>query len=152
VTWEDNWPGTVTDANGSPYAKAIASNQCPNKQIGPGTWLDTDPGAGSGQTRQPIADFCRKNGGTNPPNGNPANFDCIADPKVKLVIWDIYNGSPGSNLQYRVKYVGVFSVTRFSAGTGQNADDQVYGYFSSMPTTGGFTGSVGPTFKGAIVY
>lgn len=150
VTWEDNWPQQVPDASGSPYAKAIQTSTCPNKVIGPGTWLDTDPGAGSGQTGGPLKNFCNANGGTT----GGQSFTCNGSPKVKLVMWDENNGASGNNLKYRVKYVGVFAVTGFAKATGQPGTnpDQVFGYFTSMAAEGGFTGSSGITFKGAIVY
>jgi hypothetical protein len=151
VTYEPGWADQVTDANGSPYAKAIKTSTCPNKVIGPGTWLDTDPGAGSGQTGGPLKDFCAANGGVT---AQGQNFTCNDAPKVKLAMWDINNGASGAGLKYRVKYVGVFAVTGFQKATGQPGTnpDQIFGYFSTMPTDGGFVGAPGPTYKGAIVY
>lgn len=151
VTYEPEWPAQVPDANGSPYAKAIKTSTCPNMVIGPGTWLETDPGAGSGQTGGPLKDFCTTHGGVT---AQGQNFTCNDPPKIKLAMWDINNGLSGNNLEYRVKYVGVFAVTGFQKATGQPGTnpDQVFGYFSSMAADGGFTGGVGPTFKGAIVF
>ena len=151
VTYEPEWPAQVPDANGSPYAKAIKTSTCPNKVIGPGTWLETDPGAGNGQTGNPLKDFCTAHGGVTTQG---RDFTCTGSPKVKLALWDINNGLSGANLEYRVKYIGVFAVTGFHKATGQPGEnpDQMFGYFSTMAADGGFVGGVGPTFKGAIVF
>ena len=117
------------------YKDAITG--CANMEIGPGTILNGDPGAGSGQTAQAVQNLCGV-------NGNPQTFACPAGTKVKLAIWDQNNGASGSNLTVRVKYVGVFGITRFTKGAG-TAADQITGYFSSMATSGSFSTNPGPT-------
>jgi hypothetical protein len=67
-------------------------------------------------------------------------------------MWDAYNGLPGSNLQVRVKYIGVFAITGFDKGTGSgNKPDQVTGYFTSMASSGGFSTEPTPLRKEVIV-
>jgi len=117
------------------YTNAI--NGCSNLPIGPGTWLDGDPGVGAGQTANALRQFCQSNGGIQ---GGGQNFTCTGQPKIKLAMWDQANGAPGSNLMLRVKYVGVFALVGFKGGAGP---DQIAGYFTSMASTGSF--SVNPT-------
>ena len=121
------------------YTNAITGT-CPNIDIGPGTILNGDPGNGGGQTKTALKTFCDANGGTTSQGAQA--FSCNAHPKVKLVLWDQNNGLNGANLRVRVKYVGVFSITSFKGGAGTT---QVSGYFSTMATTGGFTGTPNPT-------
>ncbi len=120
------------------YKNSISG--CSNMDIGPGTWLNADPGEGGGQTKGALKAFCDANGGTS---GSAKNFTCLGQPKIKLAMWDINNGGSGGTLQVRVKYVGVFAIVRFIDGNTQNKPDQVIGYFSSMATSGQF--STNPT-------
>jgi Flp pilus assembly protein TadG len=122
------------------YKDAITG--CSNMPIGPGTILHGDPGAGSGQTANAVKQLCGVNG-----NGNSA-FNCTSLPQVKLAIWGSNNGLSGSNLTVTVKYVGVFTVTRFVPGSG-TASDQVIGYFNTMASSGSFSATPGPV-TGAI--
>lgn len=117
------------------YKNAIQG--CANMEIGPGTILNGDPGAGSGQTAAALQNLCGV-------KGNPKNFTCPAGTKVKLAIWDQNNGASGANLTVRVKYVGVFVITRFASGSG-TAADQIIGYFSTMASNGAFSTNPGPT-------
>jgi Flp pilus assembly protein TadG len=126
--------GTPWNGNNA-YKDAITG--CANMEIGPGTILNGDPGAGSGQTAQALQNLCGI-------NGNPKNFTCPAGTKVKLAIWDQNNGATGSNLTVRVKYVGVFDVTNFVGGSGKTSD-QIIGYFNTMATDGSFSATPGPT-------
>jgi hypothetical protein len=121
------------------YTDAITGT-CPNLQIGPGTILHGDPGNGGGQTKNALKTYCDANGGST--SQGSQTFTCNAQPKVKLVLWDQNNGLSGANLTVRVRYVGVFAITSFAGGSGST---QVTGYFSTMATTGGFTGTPGPT-------
>jgi hypothetical protein len=125
--------GTPWNGNAA-YKNAITS--CANGEIGPGTILNGDPGAGSGQTANALKSLCGV-------NGNPQTFAC-PNVKVKLAIWDQNNGATGSNLTVRVKYVGVFGITQFVGGSGGGAD-QITGYFSTMATSGSFSANPGPT-------
>jgi Flp pilus assembly protein TadG len=118
------------------YKNAI--NGCSNLPIGPGTWLDGDAGVGGGQTAGALRQFCQANGGVQ---GGGQNYTCTGQPKIKLAMWDQSNGSPGSNLQLRVKYVGVFAIVGFKGGSGP---DQIAGYFTSMASTGGFSANPTP--------
>jgi len=122
--------------NGNAAYKNAITGPCPNLEIGPGTILHGDPGAGSGQTAQALQTLCGV-------NGNPQNFACPGI-KVKLAIWDQNNGASGANLTVRVKYVGVFGITQFRKGSG-TAADQITGYFSTMATSGAFSSTPGPT-------
>jgi Flp pilus assembly protein TadG len=144
VVVNDPWNGNNS------YKNSITG--CSNMPIGPGTWLDAEAGVGSGQTKNALKSFCNANGGTT---GGANNFTCTGQPKVKLAMWDQSNGAPGSNLQLRVKYVGVFAIVSFNAGTGgPGSADQITGYFTSMADAGagGFTTTPSPlTGKVAIV-
>ncbi len=126
---------TPWDGNNS-YKTAI-SGSCPNKFIGPGTVLSTDPGQGAGRTAKSLQDFCNANGGTS---GSQNSFTCLASPKVKLAVWDSNNGGTGSNLTFHVKYVAVFAIVSFQKG----GTEQITGYFSTMATTGTPTSSPSP--------
>jgi hypothetical protein len=122
------------------YQGAIAG--CANMVIGPGTWLNANPGAGSGQTENALKDFCKKNGGVTVKG---QDFTCIGQPKVKMAVWDIYNGSPGNNLKFRVKYIGVFAIVSYTKGVGKaKSDEQITGYFSSMASDGAFSSTPSP--------
>jgi len=130
--------------NGNSSYQAAIDGACANMEIGPGLWLNADPGEGSGQTKTALKAFCDANGGTS---GNANDFMCLGDPKVKMAMWDANNGKPGSSLQLRVKYVGAFAVMGFqSAGSGQ-----VIGYFSSMASPGGLTTAPSPLTKVVLV-
>lgn len=125
---------TNTPWNGNnAYKDAITG--CSNMPIGPGTILNGDPGAGSGQTANALKQLCGVNGNGNNP------FNCNV--QVKLAIWDQNNGASGANLRVRVKYVGVFTVTRFVPGPG-NTSDQIIGYFNTMASSGAFSANPGP--------
>lgn len=130
VVVNDPWTGNNS------YKAAITG--CSNLPIGPGTWLNADAGVGAGQTAGALRNFCTANGGIT---GGGQNFTCNGQPKVKLAMWDIYNGLPGSNLQLRVKYIGVFAIVGFKGGAGP---DQISGYFTSMATTGSFSATPSP--------
>lgn len=130
VVVNDPWTGNNS------YKSAITG--CSNLPIGPGTWLDADAGVGGGQTANALHDFCQANGGTT---GTGQNFTCTGQPRVKLAMWDLSTGAPGSNLQLRVKYVGVFAIVGFKGGAGP---DQITGYFTSMATTGSFSATPSP--------
>lgn len=130
------------NANNNSYKAAIS--QCFSKALGPGDWLNTDPGGGSGQTANAVKKFCDDNGGTQVLPG-PQHFACIAQPKVKLIMWDINNGASGANLTYRVKYIGVFAVTGFNGGQGSTGTGyQITGYFTSMASDGSFSSTPSP--------
>ena len=130
VVVNDPWNGNNS------YKGAITG--CSNLPIGPGTWLNGDPGVGGGQTASALRQFCQNNGGVT---GSGQNYTCLGQPKIKLAMWDEANGSPGSNLMLRVKYVGVFAIVGFKGGAGP---DQIAGYFSSMASTGGFSANPTP--------
>jgi hypothetical protein len=145
VVVNNPWNGTNS------YKAAINGSGCSNMDIGPGTWLDAQTGVGGGNTKTALKDFCNANGGTTTQG---QNFTCNGQPKVKLAMWDASTGAPGSNLQLRVKYVGVFAIVKFTQATGPSGSDAVSGYFSSMadPGTGGFTTTPTPlTGKVALV-
>jgi Flp pilus assembly protein TadG len=130
--------------SGDASYKAAIAGTCATEQIGPGKWLSTAPGEGSGKTANSLKTFCDANGGTS---GGGMNFTCLGAPKVKLALWDINNGQSGNNLQFRVKYVGVFAITSFRKGGGE----QVNGYFSSMASSGGISATPGPITEAVLV-
>jgi Flp pilus assembly protein TadG len=121
------------NANNNAYKNAITG--CSDLPIGPGTILNGDPGAGSGQSANAVKQLCGVTGNGNNP------FNCNV--QVKLAIWDQNNGLSGANLTVRVKYVGVFTVTRFVPGSGTTAD-QIIGYFNTMASSGAFSANPGP--------
>jgi hypothetical protein len=145
TTWSPTWPGTIP-GGGSAYGKAVKSQTCTDKIIAPGDWIDGDPGAGQGQTENPLEEFCNNNGGTTKIT---RGFTCNDNPRVKLVMWDQAVAN-GTNARYRVKYVGVFAITQFQKQP--SGPPQVSGFFTAMSSDGAFTGATGTTFKGAIVY
>jgi Flp pilus assembly protein TadG len=129
--------------NGNNSYKAAIDGACSDMLIGPGTWLNADPGEGAGQTKNSLKAFCDANGGTS---GGGGNFTCLGAPKVKMAMWDINNGGSGAGLQFRVKYVGVFAVEHFSM-----IGSQITGYFSSMAASGGLTSSPSPITESVLV-
>jgi len=136
VQVNDPWNGN------NAYKNAITG--CSNLPIGPGTILNGDPGNGGGQTANALKSFCDANGGTTKQGSQ--DFTCVGQPKVKLAVWDQNNGLSGSNLTVRVKYVAVFAITGFSGGA---TTTQIFGYFSSMSSSGGFSANPTP-ITGAI--
>jgi len=130
VVVNDPWAGNNS------YKDAIQG--CSNLDIGPGSTIEGDPGAGAGQTANALRSFCQNNGGIS---GGGQNFTCLGQPKIKLVMWDQSNGAPGNNLTLRVKYVGVFAIAGFKGGSGP---DQITGFFTSMATSGGFSSNPSP--------
>jgi hypothetical protein len=143
-------PGNIAAVQvDSPWAgnasyKADIAGACSQKAIGPGSWLPTDPGEGSGQTKASLKAFCDANGGTS---GGTGNFTCTGQPRVKMAVWDINNGQSGNNLSFRVKYIAVFAIMGFS----NSAGEQIKGYFSEMASTGSITGTPSPIKSGLLV-
>jgi len=165
-TWTPDWE---PPSGKGKYQAAIAGPDCANLTIGPGSWLETDPGAGEGQTKSAIDDLCKNQGGTaSKSNGTDSigkytDYECSVDPGVKLAMWNCINSDPtcgypggtgdtGANAKYRVNEIAVFKVSKMRLYTGKDGTYQVSGYFSSMPAEGGFAGGAGMVFKGAIVY
>jgi Flp pilus assembly protein TadG len=131
--------------SGNAAYKATIAGTCSQKAIGPGTWLPTDPGEGSGQTATSLKSFCDANGGTT---GSTANFTCTAQPRVKMAVWDIDNGLSGNNLTFRVKYIAVFAIMGFNKKSGP---EEIDGYFSEMASTGSISGTPSPVKSGLLV-
>lgn len=132
-----------TPWNGNNSYKAAINGACANLPIGPGTWLNSSPAEGSGTTTNALKTLCGVSG-----QGQNA-FTCNAT--VKLAVWDSNNGLSGSNLQYHVKFVGVFVITNYDPGQGKTAVERITGYFSSMATEGGFTSSPTPLTGKAVL-
>jgi hypothetical protein len=130
--------------SGNASYKADIAGACSQKAIGPGSWLPTDPGEGSGQTKASLKAFCDANGGTS---GGTGNFTCTGQPRVKMAVWDINNGQSGNNLSFRVKYIAVFAIMGFTNSGGE----QIKGYFSEMASTGSITGTPSPIKSGLLV-
>lgn len=138
VKVSDPWNGNNS------YTNAI-SGGCANLPIGPGTMLDADPNEGSGTTTNAVRNLCGVNG-----NGQNA-FSC--NKAVKLAVWDWNNGLSGAQLQYHVKFVGVFTITGYDPGQGNTTISRVSGYFTSMPDPdgGSFSGTPGPLTGKAVL-
>jgi hypothetical protein len=128
----------VSSGNGNGVYKAAITG-CSDLVVGPGTILHGDPGAGGGQTKGALKSFCDKNGGTT--SQGSQTFSCDGQPKIKLVIWDQNNDGSGAGLTVRVKYVGVFAITKF---TGGGSSTQITGFFSSMTASGSFSATPSP--------
>src|SRR5690606_39032847 len=84
-----------------------------------------------GTSTNAVADLCEHQGSTNQP------FAC--DQVIKAVIYDIHNYVNGSNLEFRVKYIGVFRITEYDKGTGSGGTPipQVTGEFVALEMPGG---------------
>lgn len=130
------YPGTGNNA----YRDAIQG--CSEIPIAPGDTIHTDAGAGPGQTQNAVEQLCDDNGGTS---GDGQSFTCLGKPPVKLIIWDYNNGLSGANLDYYVKYIGVFKISGFSKVPGGTF--QVSGSFSSMASTGAFSAEPTPIIR-----
>lgn len=114
------------------YKNAITDDCYSEKQIFPGDWLPTITGAGSGTSTQAVQQLCGVQGG-----GNNAVFDC--DEVIRAVIYDIHTDVNGSNLEFRVKYIGVFKIIQYDKGTGGGGTPipQVTGEFVALEMPGG---------------
>jgi Flp pilus assembly protein TadG len=167
ATWKDEYASSSSNAA---YTASIRGTiPCEMmRQIGPGTELPANPGVGGGATVGAIRDFCEANGGATGPNGQGAangnrGFLCTTQPSVKLAMWSHVTSGSGANPNYVVKYVAVFKIKGYQPGTangganGQgtcgpaNVADQICGFFSTMATSGAFTGGAGMTQKPALV-
>jgi hypothetical protein len=142
-------PGNIADVQvdspwtGNASYRAAVGGNCSQKLIGPGDWLPIDVGA-AGQTAVSLRSFCDAHGGTT---GTNANFTCLGQPRVKMAVWDINNGRPGSNRQFHVTYVAAFAIMDFTSAGG----DQIDGYFSVMASTGSISGTPSPLKSGLLV-
>lgn len=121
------------NANDTPsYVAAIQG--CPGtRTLFPGEWLYGSAGAGSGQSTGAVQNLCGV-------SGNPHEFSC--DQTVKVVIYDIHNELPGNNIEYRVKYIGVFKIVSYCKGTGNSwckdeGGEQIGGKFIALEEPGG---------------
>jgi hypothetical protein len=69
-------------------------------------------------------------------------------------MWASYGDAPGTTgcggKCFLIKYLGVFAVTGYTKATGGNPDG-VTGYFSSLLSSGSFSGAPGPIKKIALV-
>ena len=137
-----NWGGNNV------FVDRFAGN-CDNSPwaIGPGDWLQGKQGNADGPTRQGVEDLCNMS-----MSGNGI-YDCTApldDRTIKVAMWGVENDANCSPRCFQVKYTGVFVVTRYERSPG-GTDDGLYGYFSSMPSTGSFSTVPGPLQKLALV-
>src|SRR5690606_31307076 len=114
------------------YRDAITEECYSEKQIFPGDWLPTITGAGSGTSTNAVKELCNWQGSTNNP------FPC--DEVIRAVIYDEHNYVNGSNLEFHVKYIGVFRITGYDKGTssgGGTPIPQVTGEFVALEMPGG---------------
>ena len=121
---------------GSNYNQNVQDTGCESVEIGPGDTVAASPGAGGGQTGNPLKQFCNSEGGTTNVKGD---FICNTQPEVQLVIYDqvvsLGGGGGGANTGYVVKYVGVFHIDGYHGGG--KAPEQVVGTFGTMDNGGG---------------
>lgn len=151
------WSGgsTYRDALGytcAQLATAIAG-QTTRPFISVGDWLEPENGNMTGPTGSGVADLCQLagNGGTTPPgaNGNQS-FTCNQPVSVKMALWANVGNAPNypsgcGGKCFQVKYLGVFAITGYDKNNG------VYGYFSSLLSSGQFMGVPGPVKRLALV-
>ena len=144
--------GTIppwTPSNGGNYRSLIAA-QCDDPllqfTIGPGDWLDGDPGASKGQAAQGLATLCGLN-----INGN-ASFTCPSPVPIKMVLWNNRARKAGgaqacnsAQCSFQVNYVAAFYVTGWSSSLG------VLGYFDTLASTGQLSSTPGPISKQLLV-
>lgn len=134
---------------GSNYNKTVQDTACESVQIGPGDTVAASPGAGGGQTGNPLKQFCNAEGGTTNVKGD---FTCNARPRVELVIYDqvvsLGGGGGGANTGYVVKYVGVFHIDAYHGGG--KAPEQIVGTFGTL-SNGGSGFSTKPGLIGGSV-
>ena len=123
------------DPNANDTKSYVAAIQgCPGtRTLFPGEWLYGSAGAGGGQSTGAVQDLCGV-------SGNPHEFKC--DQIVKVVIYDHHNSLPGNNVEYRVKYIGVFKITDYCKGTGNSwckdeGGEQIGGEFIALEEPGG---------------
>jgi len=116
--------------------------------VGPGDWLSPENGEGGTNIPRGISQLC---GGINT-NGN-RTVDCPTPyPEIKVAVW-APNASPpaGCSNCFYVKYLGVFAVTGYTSTPGHTAGDGVWGYFTSMPSSGSLSTTPGPIKKIGLV-
>lgn len=154
------WNGANDYGNAIGYTCAqlnqamIAQGGSPN--IGVGDWLQSEQGNMVNKTRSGVLSLCNNFGGGTIP-GNPGgsnSFACVTPASVKIAMWASYGDAPGTTgcggKCFLVKYLGVFAVTGYTKATGGNPDG-VTGYFSSLLSSGSFSGAPGPIKKIALV-
>ncbi len=161
ATWKESY---AAPSSGAAYHDAIAGTiPCDQmRELGPGDPLPPKPGAGTGQTRDAVRDFCVANGGvTGNANGANKPVDCTGLPPVKLILYTEDTGGGGATQSYIVKTVGVFKLKGFDPPNNNTSTHpclsssttyaSMCGYFSTMSSNGAFTGGIGMTQKPAIV-
>lgn len=154
------WSGANDYANAIGYSCAqlsaamVAQGGSPN--IGVGDWLQSEQGNMVNKTRAGVLALCNAfGGGTNPSNpGGSNSFTCRTPASVKIAMWASFGNAPGTTgcggKCFLIKYLGVFAVTGYTKATGGNPDG-VTGYFSSLLSSGSFSGAPGPIKKIALV-
>src|SRR5438552_427285 len=125
---------------------------CSNElwSVGPGDWLLGKQGNATGPAEAGFETLC----GIGNMGGN-GEWVCpvpIEARTIKIAMWSVEGQPPGGGCNprcYRVKYTGVFVVTKYTKDP--HAGDGLWGYFSSMSTTGSFTETPGPLKTIALV-
>jgi Flp pilus assembly protein TadG len=115
--------------------------------VGPGDWLSPENGEGGTNIPRGIGDLCGLN-----INGNGTVLCPTPYPEIKAALWSPNPSTPaGCSNCFYVKYLGVFAVVGYNSVPGHATPDGVYGYFTSMPSTGSLTTIPGPIQKIGLV-
>jgi Flp pilus assembly protein TadG len=160
ATWREEYgPASSGNAYRDAIRGVIPCNMM--RTFAPGDPLPASAGAGAGQTRDALYDFCTANGGATGGNGAQNPIECTGSPAVKLVMYTEGTGDGGANQTYSVKTTGIFKLKGYQPpggagpcvqGSNTNSDAMICGFFSTTATTGAFTGAVGMAQKPGIVF
>jgi Flp pilus assembly protein TadG len=115
--------------------------------IGPGDWLQGKTGNAGGPTSAGFDELC---GGNSNGNGFHTCGASLAARSIKVAMWATENDGICTPRCFQVKYVGVFVVTGYSKTPG-NAADGIWGYFTTLATTGSFSVNPSPVQKIGLV-
>lgn len=110
--------------------------------IGVGDQLAEDNGVATSAQSAGVERLCNNEGGGTVPASpkNNASFRCVNPVPVKVAVSEALVGG-----RFVVKFIGVFAVTGYTKNTG------IRGYFSSVGSTGTFSGTPSPVKAIALV-
>lgn len=135
-----NWGGNNI------FADRFGGN-CANSPwlVGPGDWMQGKTGDANGPTEVGFEELC---GQSITGNGF---YGCTAGDSIKIAMWANEDDGVCTPRCFEVKYIGVFVVTGYTKSPGTNPDG-VWGYFTSMPSSGALTNIPTPIQKIGLVY